>query len=318
MAGDAADRFESCWQVSEEMGQGFFRKIGFQPGFDLYIMDCRFKTSYVVKAAASPSVVCMRFNLSGQNSVKLHGFDKTFSTTARENSLYYFKNPETSGVIPQNQHICGVSIHFDPDYFLSLLDEEAVSIPGIRHIAEGKDIPYLFHTGATWPNMQMTVHQIVNCPYHGLTRKIFLESKALELLSYKLDQIYFPGEGTGESDVCRPDDVERVRHAGTILTRDMEAPPSLAALGKAVGLSRTKLHVEFCKYYGVPPFTYLRNVRLNRAKLLLDEGMMNVTEAALSVGYASLSHFAKAFRKHFGIAPGDYLDNVISGKRRRT
>jgi AraC family transcriptional activator of pyochelin receptor len=316
-AANAADRFETCWHVSKEIGHGFFRKIEFQSGFDLYVMDCRFNGSSVFRATASPSVVCIRFNLSGQNTVKIHGLNKTFSTTAQKNSLFYFSNPETSGYLPENQHMRGVSIHFEPGLFLSLLDEEALSLPGIRHIAKGKDIPYFFHTGTTSPDMQMTVHQIVNCPYHGLIRKLFLEGKALELLSYKLGQIEISGKQAQRNNVCRLDDVERIRHAGNILIENMETPPSLADLGKAVGFSRTKLHVEFCKHYGVTPFAYLRNARLNRAKLLLDEGVMNVTEAAMTVGYASLSHFAKAFRRHFGVAPGDYLDNVITVRHQR-
>jgi AraC family transcriptional activator of pyochelin receptor len=145
--------------------------------------------------------------------------------------------------------------------------------------------------------------------------KIFLESKALELLAYKLEQIETAGKNAGRNDACRPDDVERVRQAGNILIQNMDTPPSLSDLGKAVGLSRTKLHVEFCKHYGITPFAYLRNARLNRAKLLLDEGVVNVTEVAMAVGYASLSHFAKAFRKYFGVAPGHYLDGEVHVKK---
>jgi transcriptional regulator GlxA family with amidase domain len=51
-------------------------------------------------------------------------------------------------------------------------------------------------------------------------------------------------------------------------------------------------------------------MRLNKAKALLDDGIMNVTEVAYAVGYSSLSHFAKSFKDYHGAAPGNYLREV--------
>jgi AraC family transcriptional activator of pyochelin receptor len=74
-----------------------------------------------------------------------------------------------------------------------------------------------------------------------------------------------------------------------------------------VGLSHPKLNYGFREIYGSTIFGYLRELRLNKAKALLDDGTMNVTEVAYEVGYSSLSYFTKAFRDYFGTAPGSYL-----------
>jgi AraC-like DNA-binding protein len=50
----------------------------------------------------------------------------------------------------------------------------------------------------------------------------------------------------------------------------------------------------------------LRKVRMERAAELLRSGKFNVTEAALEVGYNSLSHFSKAFCDTFGCCPCFY------------
>jgi AraC-like DNA-binding protein len=50
----------------------------------------------------------------------------------------------------------------------------------------------------------------------------------------------------------------------------------------------------------------LRQIRLDRAAELLRTGRCNVTEAALEVGYNSLSHFSTAFREMFRCCPGLY------------
>lgn len=49
---------------------------------------------------------------------------------------------------------------------------------------------------------------------------------------------------------------------------------------------------------------YARQVRMERAAELLRTGKCNVTEAALEVGYSSLSHFRSAFHETFGCCPG--------------
>jgi AraC-like DNA-binding protein len=51
---------------------------------------------------------------------------------------------------------------------------------------------------------------------------------------------------------------------------------------------------------------YLRQLRLEKAAELLRSGKFNVTEAALEVGYSSLSHFSQAFHETFGCCPGLY------------
>jgi AraC-like DNA-binding protein len=185
------------------------------------------------------------------------------------------------------------------------MHQESALSSVLKKIAQGSNVPYFCHTSTTTPNMQVSIQQIINCPYQGLTKKIFLESKALELLAYKLNQMDSKQNQAPKNPGCSPDAVEKIHFAKEILLREMESPPSLLDLGKTVGLSRTKLHTEFCRTFGITPFAFLRDARLNKAKLYLDEGIMNVTEAAMAVGYSSISHFAKAFKRHFGVAPSD-------------
>ena len=51
---------------------------------------------------------------------------------------------------------------------------------------------------------------------------------------------------------------------------------------------------------------YLRKLRMQRAAELLESGKYNVTEAALEVGYSSLSHFSQAFCQTMGCCPTLY------------
>jgi AraC-like DNA-binding protein len=64
----------------------------------------------------------------------------------------------------------------------------------------------------------------------------------------------------------------------------MEAPLSLPELAGYAGINETKLKRGFRKVYGTSVFGYLRNQRLDKARILLETGDMNVSEVAYSVG----------------------------------
>ncbi len=50
-------------------------------------------------------------------------------------------------------------------------------------------------------------------------------------------------------------------------------------------------------------FEYLTGLRMRQARLLFQEGSRSVQEIAGAVGYDSVSHFPKAFHRHFGVPP---------------
>jgi AraC-like DNA-binding protein len=58
----------------------------------------------------------------------------------------------------------------------------------------------------------------------------------------------------------------------------------------------------------------LRQLRMEKAAELLRSGEFNVTEAAMEVGYSSLSHFSAAFHETFGCCPGLYPVTTVTQK----
>jgi AraC-like DNA-binding protein len=96
---------------------------------------------------------------------------------------------------------------------------------------------------------------------------------------------------------------ERVTRVREILRGDLENPPALAELGRQVGCSPFYLSRLFRQETGETISAFLRRARMDRAAELLRAGAANVTEAAMTVGYSSLSHFSKAFAETFGCCP---------------
>jgi AraC-like DNA-binding protein len=97
--------------------------------------------------------------------------------------------------------------------------------------------------------------------------------------------------------------VEKIARACEILRKEMSEPPGARELARRVGLNHNQLVQGFREMFDLGPFEYLRNIRLEKARDLIAGHECNVTEAAFSVGYSSLSHFTKSFREKFGINP---------------
>ncbi len=81
---------------------------------------------------------------------------------------------------------------------------------------------------------------------------------------------------------------------------------TIEKMGRMVGMSRSALSKRFSELVGMTPHQYIRLVRVQRAAHLLvttKDSLMTITDA---VGYQSEASFSSAFKRHFGIRPGEY------------
>ncbi|MCL7370365.1 MULTISPECIES: AraC family transcriptional regulator [Streptomyces] len=93
------------------------------------------------------------------------------------------------------------------------------------------------------------------------------------------------------------------------LADELLAPPSLAALATDLGLSRYQLLRAFRTSTGMPPYAWLAQHRVARARGLLDAGLRPAEVAAL-VGFADQAHLTRWFRRVLGVTPAAYRNSV--------
>ena len=70
-----------------------------------------------------------------------------------------------------------------------------------------------------------------------------------------------------------------------------------------LGISVRQLERLFKRHLGVTPGRFLREVKLRRANQLLTYTDLSTTEVAISVGFTSVSHFSRLYKRQFGITP---------------
>ncbi len=87
-------------------------------------------------------------------------------------------------------------------------------------------------------------------------------------------------------------------------------PWDLQTLAQLTNTSRSVFASRFKDALGVPPMQYVTDWRLQKARQLLRENQNALAEVGLAVGYQSEFAFAKAFKRHFGIPPGQYRQSA--------
>ncbi len=85
------------------------------------------------------------------------------------------------------------------------------------------------------------------------------------------------------------------------------------SLGHKVGMSRTQLYRKIRGLTDQTVHEFIRNIRLKRARQLLEEKRITVTEVAYAVGFNDLTYFARCFKQQYKKSPSEY----ISPKKRK-
>lgn len=87
---------------------------------------------------------------------------------------------------------------------------------------------------------------------------------------------------------------------------DVRGELSLAEFAQSVNLSVWRLCHIFKSDVGMPPIRYLRLLRMERAKNLLESSFLSVKEIAFQVGLNDESHFVRDFKSTYGFSPALY------------
>jgi len=151
---------------------------------------------------------------------------------------------------------------------------------------------------------EQLIAQLLHPPSFQGARRLWYQSKVLQLMA----DLFF---GRPEKDELFCDRQkrlarERVDRVVAVLRRNLAEPPTLEKIGREVGCSPFYLSRTFSRETGMTIPQYLRKLRMERAAELLKSGKCNVTEAAMEVGYSSLSHFSQAFCQTMGCCPALY------------
>ena len=229
-------------------------------------------------------------------------------------AIYTLQNERLRAVRRANSLHRFLTLEISPEFlrrhFAGQLDRLK---PAIRLFVEtGAKAPPWLQIIALPASLLASRVQFVEPPVAQPARQTWYLGRVLEILALTL----FPEEDPNEL-FCQKhqrtnrEHAERVRY---LIERDLENPPSLDMLAVEVGCSKFYLSRIFAQETGVSIPKFLRMKRIEKAADLIRTGRMNVGQAAVAVGYSSLSAFNKAFVEQVGCCPGLYPHVKIHGR----
>ncbi len=154
----------------------------------------------------------------------------------------------------------------------------------------------VFYDPVVFENLRQT-HVILEQSRSALERETRLLWTLTQLVRRHADQRPVPTTLGNEHDALAQSQAYiRAHYAEDI---------SLETLALVAHLSPFHLSRLFRERLGLPPHAYLNQIRINRAKELLNHGW-SIADIALATGFADQSHLNKAFKRIVGVAPGQY------------
>ncbi|MBW4687959.1 MAG: AraC family transcriptional regulator [Komarekiella atlantica HA4396-MV6] len=299
---DTNDKFDVMYKFPQPLGRGYWREIQLREGFNLTIADYRIRDRLMIEFLDldTPGIE-YHFHLSGETQCR-----QTFLEGGRYGVYGRGIEIESRGDISVRQPFLEVIIEMLPETLYSLAGNPDGEIPReLEHLVRASGQECYCRDGIATPSMQTVAKQIIQCPYRGIAKRVYLEGKALELMGMLLAVETEIQDGNTNPHPLTGDLVDRIYYARDILQQKLDNPPSLRELARLVGLNECTLKQGFRQIFGTTVFGYLHGYCMEQAWQMLQTGTWKVKEVANMIGYNDLTAFGRAFRKKFGIRPRD-------------
>lgn len=294
-----------------EIGKGSFSTVTISPDLEIGICRGNFAEDYTARITLTTPLVYFGFCLQGKTLTWNSCQPEPVVMQGGYSTVFFFEDPKLTRKTDADQETTSLVIRVNPDYFCQLLSPREA---GKKN--ETSSLPDQIKYGHLHVNKALNTHartvlfQILNSPYHGNAGRLYMESKAMELMAIQLSQMQQNGPMESEENHFSPRNQEKICHARDLLLQDLQFPPTLAELAKQTGVSHSCLNRGFKKIYGCTVFEYLRRERLAYARELIERDPQDLSMIAYEAGFCSASHFAASFFREYGVTPSEYRKSL--------
>jgi AraC-like DNA-binding protein len=292
-----------------------WQQIELHPGLWISMLRCPPGRTFKCCYFKQPAMIDFGFILSGQFDHKLRKnvADRCIKANDGLSGIGYFPGGKGVVEIPAGKMLQVLHVHVAPERLHRMVQNDIGSMPmNFRSIIEGSTQKAYLSKSNMDPATQSIAFEVFNGRCCGLPRSLFLECKALELITLQLGRLMSRETRTQVNAGLSPSEKDRILAARDWLVRNLSAPPTLDKLGRRFCLSQNKLQYGFRALFGDSVFGCLREYKMQKARCLFKTAEMNVSQVAWEVGYINVSQFTKAYKKRFGILPKQYLRSILS------
>jgi len=290
--------------LSDKLKKGFKDEITIGDGIKLVINEYKPKSSKVINFQIINAPIEFAYCLSGRMSIEFHsdnGNIDFLEVSSGASALFYL--PNTYGILKiyGNEPLKIISLHCSMEFISKFLDDTKLPFNQSIDLSKEELLPFLEITKSN-AAIRTVASQIIESNLTGKLKTMFLESKSNELIILFLEQMLI-NYSDEKSEIITKNDLSRVAEVEQVLINNLAEVPSLLELSDIASMTHTKLNRIFKKVYGNTVFGFLRQLRLSKAKELLEIGDMSITDIAYETGWSSPSHLSREFKEEFGFTP---------------
>lgn len=212
-------------------------------------------------------------------------------------------NPmQDHGVSGRMDNIRFISILFDESYFYSIVSN------AFRMSGDSTSNPLLF-CNESYP-ASMELYSLIKI----FIRESMMNSPERRMILQNLSQtiaILIFRDINRKSGLLQREkpfhaSTQKIEKVADYIKENYQKECTLDELSQIAGLSRFYLIRIFREYTGKTPYDYLLDIRIEKARMLLAEGKLSVTDICHECGFNNMSHFIRTFKKKIGITPSMY------------
>lgn len=284
----------------EEYGLGEFEIYIFD-GVLISFINVRLKEELHIKELEMSNQLEFSFLIEGEQVIKLKDYPNDLIYESQESYLVYIENQRIDICFHKKKHLKELKISMNESFIQKHKLNDSFKFKehyGLKKGNENLSKPMGIKT-------QQILAELLIDTKQGLLKRLFLESKVLELLSIQMETR--KGEKTTSINE-NPKIIKKVYKVQSIINNDLDVQFTIPELSQKVGVNDSILKKEFKRIFGQTIFEYALNTRLSEAKKLLDFSDKPIYEISEMVGYKNATHFSAAFKKLEGVTPKKYRD----------
>jgi AraC-like DNA-binding protein len=273
-------------------------------GSDVFVIVGNFAyKSPRVEFVPGDGLIQFYFKLSGDLTL---GVSRAEALRLNRPSLLVYKQPTgidlQEWTAPSALERC-VAIALSPEYLAdNFLASRSGALPELaRDGSHAEQFTYMRRPLTA--SMFELASKLVDNPYEGHLRLVYIEAVTLELLCAAVRG--FSSLSSMPDEEYNDRDLRCLHAARDLLMRQFSPAPTIRRAARAAGMNETALKHGFKAVFGETLFEFSVRCRMQHALKLLRERSMPVARIAESVGYSHQTSFATAFRRHFGMSPRD-------------
>ena len=296
--------------IPKHIGEGEIRGINFENGLGLIIYKAKFNED-----------IRLEFTLDEVHPVKfvysLHGsVSHEFANNPNKNTIDEFRcaivaSERNNGHIIQfEKNILHevVSVEIDRSVFSAKENcELATWTSELKNvITDVKGINQFYHVdncGIFYKNILQNIDDYKDLV---IARKLNLQAITLEMFVQQVVQFDDDRLTYEDRSILRIHELKRVEEAGNYIRENINGDLSVKNISRTTALNPNKLQIGFKYLFSTTLNEYVTNIRLEEARILLQNNEYNVNAVVAAIGLESSSYFSKIFKKKYGITPKQY------------